>query len=812
MQLRFDPQLRWRPQDGQVQVWGPRRATAWPLNARDLPAVVRAVVDGELSELGAPAVEALQRAGLLVDATKAGEANEAPIDLPPATLATAPLPPDRMLSVCTALRAEERGWVAWSPRCSAYVRLPPAVAAALLGPPGRGTVAEWRAALEPVPTQVECLLDLGLLWCAPEGPPVPPVAGSAVVHGAVRLGQGDPFAGLVADGRVPIYFVTHHVDHLPLALGMLRAALIAHRGGALLKHYQPLPIVALEVPALQALFGRFGPGVWLFSDYMWSIDFNRALSAAVKAASRRNLTVHGGPSAPKYAEACAEFMRAEPHVDIVVRGEGEATLCELLETLAGEGGWQALDTVAGITFFRDRERRAQLVRTAERARIDDIDALPSPYLADCFDHYGGGVVAAILETNRGCPFACTFCDWGSATASKIRRFDLERVKAEIDWIGRRGVRVLWIADANFGIFARDIEIAAHIAATKARYGAPREVVVNYPKNATDKIAEIVGIFASAGICGQGIVSIQTTDPATLVAIRRDNIKTRKYDELGEIFRRENLPLATDLMIGLPGATVNSFKADLQYYFDDDVGVKAYRTQLLPNSPMADPAYLREHAIRVDATKYLIATRSYDERDLQEMLDLWAAFDLADGYAVLRYALRYLQWDHGLAATEVLHALVLAVREVPERWPLMAWMLRHFLRERRVLEGWRPFYREFARFAVERFGVAETPDWACVLRVSELMMPAPGRRLPERHELPFDVAAWFAAHVGRGAASAPPLREHPPGELAIEDPFRMCEIDYSAIEQYDNHQVFFELTAAISRRRSAPSFVDQAVAA
>lgn len=825
--MRIDPKLRWRPQAGQVQIWDPRRAQPWLLPAVEASAIARAAGEDRLGSLDPRLLDRLRQRRILIEpadedlqdaedrATTAGrddltalaDSCSAARDLA-AVEEVGPLAAAQPLALHASLRAVEGGWVAWSSRRSAFVALPAAVAATLLGQREGSSAADWRAALAPEPEWADRLLALGVLRCVP-APRASPAAQPA--SAAVSLGAGDPFAGFAPDGRIPIYFVTHHVDHLPLALGMLRAALMAHREGALLRHYQPLPIVSLDVAGMQALFRRFGPGVWLFSNYMWSFDYNRGLSAAVKAASPRNITIHGGPSAPKYEQACRDFMRAEAHVDVVVRGEGEATLCELLEALAGERGWEGLDAVAGITFFRDRSR-TDLVRTPERMRIADVDSLPSPYLDACFDRYGGSVVAAILETNRGCPFACTFCDWGSATAAKIRRFDLDRVKAEIDWIGSRGIRVLWIADANFGVFPRDIEIAEHIAATKARYGAPREVVVNYPKNATDKIADIVRIFAAAGICGQGIISIQTTDPATLAAIRRDNIKTRKYDELGEIFRRENLPLSTDLMIGLPGATVQSFKADLQYYFDDDVGVKAYRTQLLPNSPMADPEYLREHAIRVDAGKFLIATRSYSEADLQEMVAIWSAFDMADGYAVLRYALRYLQWDHALPATEVLHALVQAVRDTPARWPLLSWMLRHFLRERRVLEGWGPFYREFADFVQDRFGVGDSPDWRCVLRLSEIMMPEPGRRFPERHALPFDVASYFGERLRRGGDGSRPLRAYPPGELQVQDPFRMCEIDYGAIEQYDNHQVFFELTAPISRRRSAPNFVDIAAVA
>jgi radical SAM superfamily enzyme YgiQ (UPF0313 family) len=807
--IGFKASLRFQPRGDQVLIWlpGEFRPAAVPTGVflgwvQGLEALAQGGVEpGAALPTGIASMQPL-----LEGVESAGLAPSAPLlDLPrPRTWAALPVALRTSGSLC--LQSLAGALAAWSAPLGAYVRLShELLKLLLLGAGGRPTT-ELAASVGPDgQALLASLRDAGLLMPSRVGEGKPVSSGTFAAD-AVHLNAGDPWAGLKPDGRRPLYFVTHHVDHLPLALGMLRAHLVAHRDGALLEHYMPLPIVSLDVRGMQNLFRRFGPGIWLFSNYLWSEAHNRGLSAAVKSAHPRNVTIHGGPSAPKYEEACREYMRANPHVDFVVRGEGEATLVELLEALAeGRQPDAGPETVTGITYFADA-RRTRLVRTPDRPRLRQLDQLPSPYLGGHFDHYGGQVIAAILETNRGCPFGCTFCDWGSATAAKIRSFDLERVKAEIDWMGRKRIRVLWIADANFGIFPKDVEIASHIAETKARYGYPREVVVNYPKNATEKIARIVKIFAEAGICGQGIISIQTTDPATLAAIRRDNIKTSKYDELGEIFRRENLPLSTDLMIGLPGATLGSFKADLQYYFDDDVGVKAYRTQLLPNSPMADPEYMRKHAIRVDDQQYLVATSSYGEAELSEMLALWNAFDLSEGYALLRYALRYLQWDHGLPAAEVLYALVREVETDPARYPTVAWMLAHFLRERQVLGGWEPFYREVAAFVRARYGIGDEPGWLTALEVNRLMMPQAGRRFPDEVRLRHDFVAYFRDHSRRGSRASRPLGEHPPGSLTITDPYRLCEIDYAEIEQYDNHQVFYELGAPISRRRSKPSFV------
>ena len=81
---------------------------------------------------------------------------------------------------------------------------------------------------------------------------------------------------------------------------------------------------------------------------------------------------------------------------------------------------ERLSTVTGLT-FRDRKQAGlPLVTTEKRTRLRVPDSIPSPHLTGVFDSYDGRVEAAIVESNRGCPFGCTFCDWGSATRQKVR--------------------------------------------------------------------------------------------------------------------------------------------------------------------------------------------------------------------------------------------------------------------------------------------------------------------------------------------------------------------------------------------------------
>lgn len=610
---------------------------------------------------------------------------------------------------------------------------------------------------------------------------------------------------LTADERIPVYFVPHMENHFPLALGVLYSALRHHDNGSLLNRFQLIPLNFLEpIELLEGPYRKFGAGVWLFSNYMWSVELNLQISQAVKQHDSKNLTIHGGPSTPDYQQACEDFMQQHRSVDIAAHGEGEVTItelfCNLMKDAQGAVSFDsfAMAGVAGIT-YRDQLSN-KLIRTAPRSRMKEPDSVPSPYLSGYFDNYNGQVEAAIIETNRGCPYGCTFCDWGSATNQKIRVFDLERVKQEIDWIGRNNIRVMWIADANYGLYDRDIEISRHIVETKARYGYPQEVVVNYTKNSTWRLVEIIKVFSEGGIISQGIISIQTTDEQTLDVINRKNIRTERYDELAGIFADLNLPLSTDLMIGLPGITPDAFSRDLQRYIDMDVSVKAYPTQLLPNSPMADPAYIEKYQIKVDADNYLISTYSYTERELQQMKALYQLYTVADGYSLLRYVLRYLQWDHQIPAMAFLQQLLQDITATPEAYPRLSWAANAFNHDKSMPGGWEGFYRELTDYVVARYQVADDSAWQVVIQVNRFAMPDDSLQYPLQLTLQHDITAYFRS----AADTRQPLAHYAPAQLTVSDPNGMVTVDLDQT-QYDSHQYFWELHSAVARPKSVSEY-------
>ena len=282
------------------------------------------------------------------------------------------------------------------------------------------------------------------------------------------------------------------------------------------------------------------PAVYLFSNYIWSHAWNVVRSAEIKEKNPHSVTIHGGPNTPKYAADIESFLMTNPHVDVAVHGEGEATFAEVLDALQGRIGdgppdLSILRDVPGLS-FRDGD---EIVQTGSRERISDLDTIPSPFASGLFDSVGDVEIGLMtIETNRGCPYGCTFCDWGSATLSRMRKFDLDRVFRDLEWCAKHKVRSVFCADSNFGIFPRDVEIANKVVELKEEYGYPMVFESSYAKNTVKHLREIIESLASGGILSTGTLSLQSVDVATLDAIKRSNIKVEKYDQLAVEFGKQ----------------------------------------------------------------------------------------------------------------------------------------------------------------------------------------------------------------------------------------------------------------------------------
>ena len=319
-----------------------------------------------------------------------------------------------------------------------------------------------------------------------------------------------------------------------------------------------------------------------FSTYVWNHRYNYALARRIKEINPGVLTVFGGP---EVAITDPDLFVKEPFMDLVICYEGEITFKRVLEHFE-QGDWES---VPGLLI----NRNGVAVKTQDAERIDTLDQVPSPYLSGIFEQmiadHPEVTWQGTLETNRGCPYACTFCDWGSLTYNKVKKFELERVFAELEWMARRNFDWISITDANFGMYPeRDGMIADKIIEMQEKFGSPRTFSVAWAKNQKKEVIDIVKKLLDAKGFNQGLtLSVQSLDLDVLENIRRKNMEMNKLNEVFELCDQRNIPAYTELILGLPGETLESWKKNFYalYELNQHTGITTFQAQLLENAEM-----------------------------------------------------------------------------------------------------------------------------------------------------------------------------------------------------------------------------------
>ncbi|HEY4455611.1 MAG TPA: radical SAM protein [Pseudonocardiaceae bacterium] len=288
---------------------------------------------------------------------------------------------------------------------------------------------------------------------------------------------------------------------------------------------------------------------------------------------------------PLFAEA--------PWVDVLVHGEGELRFRDLLHCFLADGD---LATIPGISYWSD----GAVATNPDADRIVDLEQVVSPILSPVYaDEDITGSSMIIYETNRGCPYSCAFCYWGGATNSKVRQFDMDRIFAELDRLIRLmpNDATLFISDANFGILARDRQIAEHIVELSKRYDKRLIISTNWAKNSSERIVEIASMLHTAELTGAITLSAQSFDANVLQIANRKNIRQDHYRRLLNRFRELDVPTYTDLIWGLPGETFDSYLNGIEEVLSAGGSPVIYPLLLLNNTEYSRESFQEKHVLK-----------------------------------------------------------------------------------------------------------------------------------------------------------------------------------------------------------------------
>ena len=348
-----------------------------------------------------------------------------------------------------------------------------------------------------------------------------------------------------------------------------------------------------------------------FSTYVWNKNYNYLLAKKIKELNPNAILIFGGPEVPV---SKSTIFETHPYMDIVVKLEGEIIFKNVLERLA-EG--KPLTDVQGLIL----NQNGQAYDTGDAKRIEVLDDIPSPYLTGVFDK----IIAenpdvewnVTLETDRGCPYACTFCDWGSLTYNKVKKFKLERIFAELEWAGKIKSGYLSMTNANFGIFPeRDNLIADKIIEVQKTYGYPKTFSTAWAKNQKREVVDIVKKLVDSPYgFNQGLtVSVQTMTDSVLEIIKRKNMDINRIEEVFAMCNQNNIPVYTETILGLPGETFETWQQNFWTLFNsgNHTGVTVFQLQLLENTEMN---LLQRKVFQIESSKVTDYIDGCDPNDI-----------------------------------------------------------------------------------------------------------------------------------------------------------------------------------------------------
>lgn len=344
------------------------------------------------------------------------------------------------------------------------------------------------------------------------------------------------------------------------------------------------------------------PTVIGFSVYVWNEFFSLSLAKDIKEQLPDTIVVFGGPQHDvKYNK---NFFKENKFVDLVIPGDayGEILFFEILNNISSNYG--RLDsTKINYCYYPDADYN--VVFNSLTINKKEFKWPKNPYRSQekiikpiLNDVVHEEYCWLIIETSRGCPYKCSFCDWGGGTYTKTNKKPFSTILDEFTWVGENKINAIYITDANFGIFDIDIEYTKFLVEVNKKYGYPKKVVIQPTKAKIDNLFQIYKLLAEANMIYQYQISIQDLD---------DNVKKNvdridfSFDDQVNMFKKlqeiKYLPILIECILGMPGSSIETVK-----YSIHEISLKklpfplSHHWVLLPETPAYDPNYREKYKL------------------------------------------------------------------------------------------------------------------------------------------------------------------------------------------------------------------------
>lgn len=380
------------------------------------------------------------------------------------------------------------------------------------------------------------------------------------------------------------YGDSHQSIYLPYAMGLLKSYAISRNDLTSKYNFSNIEIFRKRYDKI--LDNLDSPKFVAASNYIWNGSYHLEILKKIKREWPDCVTIIGGPSVSNKLD----WYDDKEFIDVAVLQEGEEVFADVLSG-------KQFDEIPGIIF----NEKGKFLKTGKSKRILDPNVVPSPYLNGVFDDIVDNEEIgfhAPIETNRGCPFKCVYCDWGGLTHQKMKMFDMNRVKSEIDWCSSKGISGVILTDSNLGMFKRDLDVINHIVKVREETGFPKYLhtagfsKTPMTKNWVNPIQKQMGKIEG---WARSHVALQTTNEESLELIKRKNLGIANTDLLNE--EQDLQSFAVELMFPMPGQNYKTMQEDLYSVMKHNKAIpRLFPVILLPKSELNDDEYRKKHEI------------------------------------------------------------------------------------------------------------------------------------------------------------------------------------------------------------------------
>jgi radical SAM superfamily enzyme YgiQ (UPF0313 family) len=410
----------------------------------------------------------------------------------------------------------------------------------------------------------------------------------------------------IALGDLRHHTIGRHSVVIPINIGFIASyAISKFRDKIDVRLYEDPEVIMKDIISWK-------PDVIGLSNYCWNANLSALIFNYAKTNLKKVICISGGPEFPEDSQECNEYLKERKEIDFYTTREGEIAFKKIIEKVLEGKDINELKSSPQDGVMSINPHTDELVIGPDIQRIN-LDEIPSPYLTGLLDQFLDGRFSPALETSRGCPFTCGYC-WGSQQwYCKISSFDINRVKAEIKYITEKIHRyssiALSLADANFGMYDRDEEIARYIREMQDSYGWPNVFEVNTGRTNHDRILYIAEILQNKMRVG---CSVQSLNPETLEIIKRKNIPLGEYSRVQTELKKRGMGSIAELIVPLPKETKQSFFDGIKTLSDCGVEfIIPYTTMLLKGTPLASKESREKYKL---SQKFRIIPNQFGEYD------------------------------------------------------------------------------------------------------------------------------------------------------------------------------------------------------